>query len=266
MKLDKIQTNRFTMNYCQFGHGSEPLVVLPGVSAQRVLNAATAIEQAYQPLTDACTLYFLERRNDMPAAYSVYEMAADTAEAIQALGLTSVNLFGASQGGMIAMKIAIDHPERVKRLILGSASASITDERYHSVFEPWVHLAKTGEREALNLSFGKAVYPASVYDASRAFFVESAKAISDEDLKRFIAMTEGLRGFNVVDDLKKIACPVLVIGSRDDQVVGGDASPEIAAHLKNGQLYMYDHYGHAAYDVAPDYTQRLLRFIALERE
>lgn len=261
MRIDTIQTNRFTMNCCQFGHGSEPLVVLPGVSAQRVLNSAAAIERAYQPLTDACTLTLLERRNDMPDPYTVCDMAADTVEALRALNLGPVNLFGASQGGMIALKIAIDHPEQVRRLLLGSTAACMPDEQYRRIPESWVRLARTGDREALSLSFGQAIFPPTVFQAARTLFVETAKSITDEDLKRFITMTEGLRGFNVIEDLKKIACPVLVLASRDDQVLGGEASLQIAEHVRDCELYMYDHYGHAAYDIAPDYKQRLLNFI-----
>jgi len=46
-------------------------------------------------------------------------------------------------------------------------------------------------------------------------------------------------------------------------VVGGEASQEIADLLKDRDctLYMYDGYGHAAYDLAPDYKERILDFL-----
>ena len=43
-----------------------------------------------------------------------------------------------------------------------------------------------------------------------------------------------------------------------------EASLLIAEHLNSRpdfELYMYDGYGHAAYDCAPDYTERLLKFL-----
>ena len=46
----------------------------------------------------------------MPDSYGVDDMARDTAEAIKALKLERVSIFGASQGGMIAMKIAVEYP------------------------------------------------------------------------------------------------------------------------------------------------------------
>ena len=168
------------MEYFKFGKGEEPLMILPGLSVQSVMGFASAMEEAYQVLTEDYILYLIDRRKDLPEVYSVHDMAEDTAEALKALGLDEVNLFGASQGGMMAMDMAISHPEMVKALILGS-----------------------------------------------------------------------------------IACPVLVLGSYDDQVVGGEASEMIADLLKGKDctLYMYDGYGHAPYDLAPDYKERMLEFL-----
>ena len=95
----------------------------------------------------------------------------------------------------------------------------------------------------------------------------AAKTVTPDELNRFIILAEGMKGFNVTDDLSKIACPVLAIGSSDDGVLGADATNQIAKHLKDRpdfQMYMYNGYGHAAYDTAPDYKERLLRFFAPE--
>ena len=60
-------------------------------------------------------------------------------------------------------------------------------------------------------------------------------------------------------------CPVLVIGSNDDKVLGGEASVQIMEALKGKsgcELFMYDGYGHVAYDLAPDYRERMMKFLA----
>jgi pimeloyl-ACP methyl ester carboxylesterase len=65
--------------------------------------------------------------------------------------------------------------------------------------------------------------------------------------------------------LEKLKCPTLVLGAELDQVLGVIASREIAEVLKqNGvptELYVYENYGHAAYDEAPDYRARILEFL-----
>jgi pimeloyl-ACP methyl ester carboxylesterase len=85
-----------------------------------------------------------------------------------------------------------------------------------------------------------------------------------EELEHFAVITEALKDFDITGELDKISCPVLVLGSKDDRVFGEAASGQIAAGLRNSpdcQLYMYDEYGHVVYDLAPDYRERMLRFL-----
>jgi len=57
----------------------------------------------------------LRKRWD-PSQYDLADMAADTAGLLDALGLTSVHLVGASMGGMIAQTVAARYPGRVRSL------------------------------------------------------------------------------------------------------------------------------------------------------
>ena len=261
VRIQSVSTGAFTMDYFQFGHGKETLVILPGLSVHNVMVFADSVAEAYQLFTDDYTIYVFDRRKELPPTYSVYEMAQDTAEALHVLGLDEVNLFGASQGGMIAMEVAIDHPELVQKLVLGSTSACV-EERQYQVIEKWIQLAKSADAKGLCLAFGEAIYPQDVFEQSRTLLTEAAESLTDEDLKRFIVLAEGMTGFDVTNDLEKITCPVLVIGSKDDQVLGGDASERIIEHLTaHAELYMYDGYGHAVYDTAPDYKERIQTFL-----
>ena len=174
MRIEIVKTESFSMNYCQFGQGKETLVIIPGLSVQSVLGFAEAIAESYQALADDFTIYVLDRRNELPEPYSVPEMAKDTAIVLQALGLGPVCLFGASQGGMIAMKIAADHPELVKRLVLGSTSAQVTETRYRKVFEGWADMARAGDAAALYLAFGEAIYPTPVFEQSRQQLLDAS--------------------------------------------------------------------------------------------
>ena len=252
------------MDYFCFGRGEETLVIIPGLSVQSVMGSANAVAQQYASLADAYTIYVLDRRKDLPAAYSMRDMAEDTAGALQALGLRQVNLFGASQGGMISMQIAVSHPELVKKLVLGSTTACVTDGQF-VLFDQWIRLAEAGDAETLYLAFGEALYPKEILEASRELLKDLAKTVTEVELRRFVVMAKALKGFDITDELPKIRCPALVIGSEDDRVVGGEASRIIAQRLGGHpgcELFMYDGYGHAAYDTAPDYRDRIAEFLA----
>ena len=263
IRIENVVTDSFSMDYFKFGHGEETLVILPGLSVRSVTEYADAIAGAYRLMTDDFTVYVFDRRREVPDTYTVSDMARDTAEALVALGLERVDLFGASQGGMIAMTMAMEYPALVSKLILCSTTACMAGEEFGTV-EKWIELAKAGNAADLYLSFGEAIYPRRVFELMRSVLTEEAKNVTDEDLARFVILAQGMRGFDATDGLSKIACPALVIGSRDDALLGGGAAEKIAHRLgahTEVTLYIYDGYGHAAYDTAPDIKERMMRFL-----
>ncbi len=55
----------------------------------------------------------------------------------------------------------------------------------------------------------------------------------------------------------------MVTGSFEDEVLDSDMTMEIAEKLdvrEDFELYMYNGFGHAAFDTAPDYLKRLYSF------
>ena len=263
IEVKTVKTETFSMEWFSFGRGEKTMLILPGLSVQSVMGLASFVAEAYRMFADDHTVYMFDRRKELPASYSIKEMAADTAEAMRELGLSGVDLFGTSQGGMIAMQIAIDHPELVHKLVLCSTSSAVDEEQFRAIGK-WIELAKAGDSEGLYMAFGEAVYPPDVFEKSKKALSTAAKTVTDKDLERFIILAD-LKGFNVTGDLRKIKCPVLVMGSMDDQVLGHEASFRIAENLgskKGLVLHMYDGYGHAAYDFAPDYKEQVLKFLS----
>ena len=250
------------MEFFRFGKGEKILVILPGLSVQSVMSAADAIASAYQALEDTFTIYVFDRRKNLPPVYSVCDMARDTAEVFQALELKKVCLFGASQGGMIALVIAIEHPELVERMMLGSTSAHVQAAHYR-VIKEWIDLASCGDKAGLYQRFGQEIYPPAVFTRIRDTLLAAAETVTDTDLKRFIILAKGMKDFDVTENLSEIRCPVLAVGAFEDSVLDSDATMEIAEkldHRADFRLYMYTGFGHAAFDTAPDYKERILRF------
>ncbi len=258
-----VKLGGFSMEYIRFGHGEKTFVILPGLSVQSVIPSAGAIAQAYCVLTDDFTVYLFDRRKEPPEQYTMQQMADDTYAAMQALGLQQVHLFGASQGGMIAMLIAADHPSFVKKLVLGSTTCRITDKQYQRI-DRWIAAAADGKHESLYLSFGEAIYPPKVFAHYRNALILLSKNVTDEDCRRFVILAGSLHGFDCAVRLQQIHCPVLLLGSKDDGVLGAEATEMLADRLQHNpfvEIHLYDGYGHAAYDTAPDYKERILRFL-----
>lgn len=259
--IETVNCGTFTMDYFRFGTGKKPFVILPGLSVQSVMHLADTVAEAYSQFGTDCTVYVFDRRKELPTSYPVREAARDTAEAIKTLGLSDIYLFGASQGGMMAMEIAVNCPELVRKLALGSTSSRITEKQFAAV-EQWIGSAKEGNGAELYLAFGREIYARDMFEKLKNALMEAGKTVTAAELKRFITLAEGIKGFSE-NGLWKIKCPVLVTGSDDDAVLGPKAYEEIREKLKDhpsAEFCLYDGYGHASFDTAPDYKERLVRF------
>lgn len=256
--------DQFSMDYFKFGKGERTLVILPGLNTTSVMPNAEAVSRTYKALADDFTIYLFDRRKGvLPSVYTVKDMAEDTAKAFIKVGLYNVDIFGASQGGMIAMTMAINNPELVHALIIGSSTAKIDKEDF-AIFDNWIKLAKEERTEELYLTFAKDLFSAEMLENSRDLWINLSKAVKKEDLERFVILAEGMRGFDITSELKKVTCPVLSLGSNADNLFKKGESEQIVNYLVNSKCsekYMYDGYGHAVFDCTPDFQKRMLEFL-----
>ena len=258
ISLGKARADSVSADYFHFGTGEKTLVILPGLSVFNITRFAREIANEYSVFKDGFTVYVIDRIDEIPEKYTVSDMARDTASLIDSLGLRDIYLFGASQGGMIALEIAARRPELVKKLALCSTALSVSGKT--EIIDEWSSLARRGDGARLYDSFMKAVYPDRIY---RLLTAAPAPEITGAELDRFAELAGGTTGFDVTDKTDRIACPVLAAGARDDDVLGGGAIFEIIEKFKSRpdfESIIYDGYGHAAYDTAPDFRDKLYEF------
>lgn len=248
------------MDYIEFGKEKKAFVIIPGMSIHSIMGSAEAIAEAYHSFTESYTVYVFDRAASFSDSYTCREMAEDTAQEMKRLGIEKADILGVSQGGMIAMYLAIDHPELVNKLILGSTLAKQNDTFLH-ILSQWETLSAEKNELGLLESFIDSVYSETTLKNYRDILLSSNKGITDEEYRRFLIMANACRSFDCYDELPHIHCPVLVLGSEGDRVVTAEGSKQIADAL-GCSLYLYDNsFGHGVYDEAPDYKKRCLDFL-----
>jgi pimeloyl-ACP methyl ester carboxylesterase len=73
------------------------------------------------------------RSSQATSAYTIADMADDTAALMDALGVKKAHICGLSMGGMIAMETALRHPDRVDGLILTGTSGAPARAVFHPI-------------------------------------------------------------------------------------------------------------------------------------
>ncbi len=255
-----VEIGENEMDYIVFGKGEKTFVIIPGLSVHSVMPLKDSIAEAYKDFTEEYTVYLFDRPKNLEEGCTIEDLAEATSQAMINLGIENADIFGASQGGMIAQYIAIDHPELVHKLILGS-TLSKPNETFSTVGQKWVELAENKDEQGLLENFVDVVYSQATLDQYRDTLIESNKGITDEEYARFIILAKSCLTFDCYDKLDQIKCDVLVLGCEGDKVVTVEGSKEIADKL-NCEIYIYDDsYGHGVYDEASDYKQRCLDFL-----
>ena len=262
IRTETVKTGDFETDFFRFGRGKRTMVIIPGLSVQRVMLSADAVAREYSVMEDEFTVFVFDRRRPLPADCSISALARGSAAAFDALGLRDICLFGASQGGMISLEIAASRPDLVKKLAVASTSVNVTEKNAKAVGE-WIEKAARGDGEGLYLAFGGALYPPGLFAMFRDALAEAGRAATGEELERFAVLANAARGFDFRDRAGEIRCPLFAAGSSDDMVLGGGAIEEIAGVFREKTdfvYHVYKGYGHAAYDTAPDFRDRLYDF------
>jgi pimeloyl-ACP methyl ester carboxylesterase len=185
------------------------------------------------------------------ATYKLIDMARDTIGLMDALGLKSAHVVGASMGGMIAQEIAISFPERVRSLtsIMSTtgnpklppptrqaaamlmAPPPATKEAYVERFAQTWKVLRVGsfpEDEALDRARAERVYarglnPAGVARQLRAVLASGSRS----------------------ERLRSVKVPTLVIHGTVDPLVPPEGGKDTAASVPGARLLMIEGMGHA---------------------
>ena len=257
-EVSAVKVNGFSMGFFRFGEGSTPFVMLPGIYTKPITILAPLVAEAYAAFAEQFTVYVPDRRSDLPNGYTIEDSADDTAAVLDELGIKNACVFGVSMGGMTAQALSAKRPDLVGKLVLSSTASRISPQTRQNISE-MIALAESGDIDALLLRFAKSVYTPSFFEKYKEPILASLQGSSQADIDRFVTLSKGILNFDIYDKLGRISCPTLVIGAGKDEMLGVQASKDIAEKA-GAELYIYENYGHAAYDEAPDYKDRLLEF------
>lgn len=197
---------------------------------------------------------------------SLAALAAQVLAAAEAAGAQPFHLFGYSLGAVVAVKLAADHPGRVRSLVPLGGFLSSTDPRLQLQLRLWRDLIGR-DREALaRLGLLTCFSPAYLdrFDAAtlEQLVAEDVANNDWEGLARQVALDLEV---DVIAEAPRIACPALVIGCLQDQIVPPAHARALAAAIPDAAYTELDS-GHCALFEAPDALLDLIEPFFLRNE
>ena len=221
---------------------------------------AQMLALTYREFAKVYKVYVFSRINELPENYTTQNMAADVAEAMEVLNITSAYVIGISQGGMIAQWLAVDFPEKVERLILTVTTAKLNSLGRERI-NHWLELDQTGTYKELMLDIACHSYTSKSFGKFKYLYRIMGIFGRVKDKQRISIQALSCLKHDSLAVLEKINCPTLIIGAEKDNVLGVEASLELHQLVKDSQLTILQECGHALYEQNKNFQNRVLVFL-----
>jgi pimeloyl-ACP methyl ester carboxylesterase len=226
------------------GDGGDPVLFLHGglVSGDEYAPQRHALSQRR-------TVILPDRRGhgrtpEVDAPFGYQTMADDTIAFMDAIGLQRAHVVGHSDGGILALLLAVQWPDRVASIV--PISANTRADAVEPQMRSWLESASVEEFQAAARQFApeRPDWP----QPSRAFFVRMREMILTEP-----SITP--------DDLARITARALIVGADRDFVTLEDLATQFRS-IPNAQLAIVPGTGHELTSSHPDIVNAIIeRFL-----
>ena len=221
--------------------GQPPLLLLHG----GFLSIATSFGQMIPALAEQRQVIAVEQQGhghtaDIDRPLTFEQEADDTAAALRHLGIAQVDVFGYSDGGNVALGLAIRHPELVRKVAI--AGTNITNE----ALVPGTY------------EFMEEMTPEMLGDELRTMYEAEAPRPEDwpvlvEKIKQQVIALEGW----TPEQLQGIAAPTLVIFG-DADIVSPEHAVELFRQFPHAHLAVLPMRDHLALGMRPEWLLSML--------
>lgn len=262
---ESVDAGGVRTNYLQAGDG--PPVVLvhgsgPGVTAYANWRLTIpGLAQRFRVLAPDMAGF---GTSDKPGGYGMALWTDQLIAFLDALGLERVSLVGNSFGGGLAIRIAVEHPDRVQRLVLmGAAGVDFPiTEGLDAVwgYEPSVANMRrimdffAHDRGLVNDELAELRYRASIRPGTHEAFSSMFPPPRQRWVRELATDEEAIRA---------IPHETLIVHGRDDRVIPLQNSLRLLELIERSELHVFGRCGHwTQIEWAEEFTELLVRFLA----
>jgi pimeloyl-ACP methyl ester carboxylesterase len=263
--------------YMDEGKGDKTLVFIHGLALYSASWGTNInyLKQHYRCIALDLPGNGLSGKGNYP--YGIGYFAESVYQLIQQLQLKNVCLVGHSMGGQTALRLTINHPEAIERLVLCAPAGFETFNPFQLslyknsiMFFDYFSSEENSLKNVIKTSFYK--YPEFIDGMTEQLISLMHNAQSKQEYRKMIeACVDGMLHEPVYHELNKIKQPVLIIyGERDALIPNRLVNPYTTRHvaeeglrqLSNAELIMIPKCGHfLQIEKAPEVNSYILNFL-----
>lgn len=197
-----------------------------------------------------------------PAPYTLDDMAEDLHGLFAHLGIRETHWIGLSMGGMIGETYALKYPGVFRSMIL----ADTTSRRPPNAEQMWgdrVRMARAQGMDALVDGTLARWFTDPYRQAQPAVMARIADGIRSTPVEGFAGCCDAIAKIDVLDRLKEIDCPALVIVGDQDHGTPPEMARQIHANLRGSELLIIPSAAHLSNIEQPAvFNRAMLEFLA----
>lgn len=245
-----LSASKGSIYYEVHGDGDQTLIFLNGIMMS-TMSWGAFIDYFKKDYTFVLVDFYDQGRSDyLEGEVYTQEIQVDVVKTlIEKLALKNITLMGISYGGEIAMQFALAHQEMIDRLILANTTA-YTNKQLKTIGESWIIAAETLDGKTFFKATIPPIYSSRFYEthydwlcAREALFVES---LTEKWYKGFIRLVKSAESLDVVSELHRIKCPVMVIGADQDMVTPAFCQEALVKGISHAEYIVIKDSGHAS--------------------
>lgn len=226
-----------------------PLLLLPGLTPDH--EPPTGSERWFQlrqmrRLAHGRSVWWVNRRRGLAEGSTMADLAEDYATMLLEWQATPIDVVGISTGGSIALQLAADHPQVVRRLALVASGCRLGPQG-HAGQRRAIEALERGDRRAaaaVLMELGAAGRFTRGTLRTAGWLVPSM--LVGRDVHDLLVTLRAEDAFDLAERLDSISTPTLVVGGERDAFYGEGVFRETAEGLPFGHLVLYPGAGHAA--------------------
>jgi non-heme chloroperoxidase len=187
-----------------------------------------------------------------PAGYRSADFAADLAHFMDELGIEAAVVAGASSGGLVTQRFALDYPDRIGGLVLMGSPLRFTDKpRAQALWDDTVSkLSDPMDRAFVREFLLSTLSRPADEDALRVLIEENLKVPA----RVWRATFAGILQDDFSGELERIAAPAVVLWGDADPILPREDQETLARLIPRAELVVHEGAGHVFYWEDPDAT------------